>query len=48
MPGGTATLTFNWKAPAQTGSYVDYFAPVIDGYYELSDIGMGFAVNVTP
>jgi hypothetical protein len=47
-PGQTARFTFTWHAPEQPGSYTDYFSPVMDGYYVMADIGMGFAINVTP
>jgi len=45
---GTLTFTFNWKAPAQPGTYTERFAPVLDGYQALEDKGMAFTVTVTP
>lgn len=45
---GTITINFTWKAPATPGTYTEHFAPVLDGYQLLPDIGMAFTVNVTP
>jgi len=47
-PGQTATFNFSWKAPSIAGSYIEHFAPVLDGITFLNDIGMAYAVNVTP
>jgi hypothetical protein len=45
-PGETGVFEFTFKAPAQLGTYVEYFAPVVDGVSLLHDINMGFLVTV--
>ncbi len=45
-PGQVGTFTFSWKAPLQTGTYTEYFAPVADGVTLMHDISMGFLVKV--
>jgi hypothetical protein len=45
-PGEVGTFTFSWKAPTKPGTYIEYFAPVVDGVTLLHDINMGFLVKV--
>jgi hypothetical protein len=47
-PGENGQFSFSWKAPATPGSYLEHFAPAMDGVSLMADLGMGFAVNVTP
>jgi len=44
-PGQTATFTFNWKAPVQTGAYTENFMPSIGGLF-LQDYGAAFPTTV--
>ncbi|MBW3537883.1 hypothetical protein KY386_00135 [Candidatus Parcubacteria bacterium] len=41
-PGGIGTFTFATKAPAASGTYLEYFTPVVDGLRWLNDPGMNF------
>lgn len=45
-PGGTATFTFQVKAPAAAGLYVLHLRPVIDGLTWMEDEGVYVAVRV--
>lgn len=45
-PDEVARFAFNWKAPADTGTYEQYFSPYIDGYIVMRDVGMLFLVDV--
>ncbi len=40
--GQTATFEFNYTAPAQVGTYFEYFNPVAEAITHLNDIGMYF------
>jgi hypothetical protein len=44
-PGQTATFTFTWKAPSQTGTYHEPFAPIVAGQF-MKDIGTAFNTTV--
>lgn len=46
-PGNVGNFIFNLKAPASTGSYVEFFAPVIESVTWLDGKNMKFAINVT-
>ena len=47
-PGENATFAFTWKAPTVPSTYQEQFAPAIDGYELMPDIGMLFITTVTP
>lgn len=44
-PGENATFTFNWKAPITPGSYMERFAPIVDGAGLMPDKGLSFTVT---
>lgn len=46
-PGSVGNFIFNLKAPASAGSYVEYFAPVIESVTWLDGKNMKFALTVT-
>lgn len=41
-PGANGTFEFNYTAPTQTGTYLEYFAPVVENIDHLNDIGLNF------
>jgi hypothetical protein len=41
-PGAAGTFEFNYTAPTQTGTYLEYFAPVAEGNTHFNDIGLNF------
>lgn len=45
-PGEVGTFNFTLHAPAQTGTYNEYFNLVADGVSWLNDLGLFFTVNV--
>ena len=46
IPGATGTFNFVLHAPAQTGTYREYFSLVADGITWLNDPGLYFQINV--
>lgn len=45
-PGETAIFEFSMLAPVTTGSYYEYFTPLIEGAMWFRDIGMYYPINV--
>ena len=45
-PGQVGTFDFIMNAPSSTGSYSEYFNPVVDGEAWLNNIGQHFLINV--
>ncbi|MEK9196015.1 MAG: hypothetical protein AAB914_01465, partial [Patescibacteria group bacterium] len=45
-PGENAVFEFGWKAPAQTGNYLEYFTLVVDGYKIFPEYGSAFRTIV--
>jgi hypothetical protein len=46
-PEGFATFIFDIEAPATKGNYVEYFTPVVEGAYWMSNKGMYINIGVT-
>jgi len=46
-PGGTATFTFQVRAPVTPGLYAIHLRPVIDGVWWMEDEGVFLYINVT-
>lgn len=47
VPGGVGTFTFEVKAPGTTGSYREYFRPVVEGLTWMEDNGVYIDFNVS-
>ncbi len=47
-PGEIGTFEFSVKTPASTGTYNEYFRPVIDGVAWLNDVGLHWKFVVKP
>jgi hypothetical protein len=45
-PGQTGTFSFSIKTPSSTGSFKEYFRPVVEGSMWMNDIGMFWQFNV--
>ncbi len=46
LPGQVGTFRFTVRAPEQAGSYVEHFAPLVEGETWMEDWGMGWTVEV--
>ncbi len=44
-PGGTATFEF-WYKPSQTGTFREYFTPVVDGITWMNNLGLNYFTTV--
>lgn len=47
-PGENGVFTFSWKAPVQSGNYLEYFSLVMDGYGFFPEYGSAFRTVVNP
>lgn len=47
-PGENGVFTFSWKAPMQSGNYLEYFSLVMDGYGFFPEYGSAFRTVVNP
>lgn len=45
-PGETATFDTSFTAPQRTGTYKEYFRPVVDGVAWMNDLGLYFPIRV--
>jgi hypothetical protein len=47
-PGQVGTFATVLQAPASTGNYIQYFTFAVDGLTVMRDIGLGYAITVSP